>query len=307
MSTAWQLTLSRILGKAGDLAARTVLLFFGIVLVCLALAALVAAAKGGPFLWFRGTALLDSQLLNALGSLLLGLSGIYIGGRLRKFQEMEARARANLALNVELRSRIVNAGDSQVLEVVIEAHNVSRTTWFVPMAYLFVRSAVGGKESIPIQRPSRNLTDYTASLCQLQPDEKDQFFATLLFPVPDSPTPPAVVVTAEVVGTSERWLGSHGERMRFVNFMNENDGARHNYYCIGRCNDPKHKWYGRRIFTAPDGSMDQRATETYRGLLDDVMLWSREVVVAIPFACREAEHLQASEERSPVILRGTVT
>jgi hypothetical protein len=297
VSTAWQLTFSRTLRRAGDLAARTVLLLFGIVLVCLALAALVAAAIGGPFLWFRGTALLDNQLLTALGSLLLGLSGIYIGGRLRKFQEMEARARANLALNVELRARLVNAGNSQVLEVVIEVHNVSRTTWFVPMAYLFVRSAVGGKESIPIQRPRRNLADYTASLCQLQPDERDQFFATLVFPVPDSPTPPAVVVTAEVVGTSERWLGPHREKMRFVNFMNENDGARHNYYCLGRCNDQKHKWYGRRIFIAPDESMDQSATDTYRGLLDDVMLWSREVVVAVPSACREAEHLQALEER----------
>ncbi len=304
MSTTWQLTLSRVLSKAGDLAARIVLLFFGIVLVCLALAALIAAALGGPFLWFRGTALLDNQLLTALGSLLLGLSGIYIGGRLRKFQEMEARARANLALNVELRARVVNAGDSQVLEVVIEVYNVSRTTWFVPMAYLFVRSAVGAKESISIQRTNRNLADYTASLCQLQPDEKDQFFATVVFPVPDSPTPPAVVVAAEVVGTSERWLGPHREKMRFVNFMNENDGARHNYYCIGRCNAPKHKWYGRRIFTEPDGSMDQDATNTYRGLLDDVMLWSREMVVAVPSACRETEYLHVSNE---VNLGGAVT
>ena len=295
VSTAWQFTLSRTLRKAGDLFARAVLLFFGIVLMCLALAVLVAAVKGGPFLWFRGTALLDKQLLTALGSLLLGFSGIYIGSRLRKFQEMEARARANLALNVELRARVVNAGDSQVLEVVMEVHNVSRTTWFVPMAYLFVRSAVGGKESISIQRSRRNLADYTASLCQLQPDERDQFFATLVFPVPDSPTPPAVVVTAEVVGTSERWLGPHKEKMRFVNFMQEDDGARHNYYCIGRCNAPKHKWYGRRIFIEPDGSMDYRATEMYRGLLDDVMLWSREMVVAFPSAYREAEHREASE------------
>jgi hypothetical protein len=297
VSTAWQFTLSRTLRKAGDLFARTVLLFFGIVLMCLALAVLVAAVKGGSFLWFRGTALLDKQLLTALGSLLLGFSGIYIGSRLRKFQEMEARARANLALNVELRSRVVNAGDREVLEVVIEVHNVSRTTWFVPMAYLFVRSAVGGKDNIPIQRSRRNLADYTASLCQLQPDEKDQFFATLVFPVPDSPIPPAVVVTAEVVGTSERWLGPHKEKMRFVNFMQEYDGSRHNYYCIGRCNAPKHKWYGRRIFIEPDGSMDSRATEMYRGLLDDVMLWSREMVVALPSACREAEHREASKVR----------
>jgi hypothetical protein len=297
VSASWQLVLSRATNKVGDFAARIVLLSFGIILAVLALAALVAAALGGPFLWFRGTALLDSQNLSAIGSLLLGLSGIYIGGRLRRFQEMEARARANLALNVELRARVVNAGDNQILEVVIEAHNVSRTTWFVPMAYLFVRSAVGGKESIPIQRSRRNLADYTASLCQLQPDEKDQFFATLVFPVPDSPTPPAVVVTAEVVGTSERWLGPHKEKMRFVNFMQEDDGVRHNYYCIGRCNDPKHKWYGRRIFIAPDGSMDYRATEKYRGLLDDVMLWSRETVIALPSACHEAEYRKASAAR----------
>lgn len=292
-------TILRVAEKAADFATRALLVFFATLLAFFALAAVIAAAFGGPFLWFEGTRLLDSDFLSALGALFLGLSGVYIGGRLRKFQETEARARANLALNVELRARAVAAGPNQVLEVVIEVHNVSRNTWFVPMAYLFVRSAVGKCESLPVQREHRNLARYPASLCQLQPDEKDQFFATLVFPVPDVPTPPAVIVDAEIVGTSERWLGPHKAKMTFIQFMRENEEARHDYYCIDRCEDESHPSYGKRVFTNRDGTTDWRASEIYRGLLDDVMLWSREAVVVLPDV--DARAPQSSEAKGSTL------
>src|SRR4051794_17507748 len=167
-------TLSRLAAQVIGFAVRTILICFGVAVVLLAAAALVTAATSTSPSWLN-LRLLDTSLLSALGSLLLGLSALYIGARLRKYQEMEAKARARLALNVDLRTRVVRSGNCQIIEVIIDIHNVSRTTWFVPMAYLFVQSVPGAHLDIPLgEREKRcNLADYTATLCQLQPDEHD--------------------------------------------------------------------------------------------------------------------------------------
>ncbi len=284
----------RIIALAVDAAARAILILFGITVVLLAAAALFTAATNAPPSWLPNARLLDIGLLTALGSLLLGLSGLYIGGRLRKYQEMEAKARARLALNVSLRTRVVRAGGDRIVEVIIDVQNVSRTTWFVPMVYLFVRSALGGQREIPLDRRHCNLADYTAALCQLQPDENDQLFTAVVFTPAQSMSTPAVIVRAEIVGTSERWLGPHKEKMAFIEFMAEGNGARHNYHCIGRCDDKNHRWYGRRMFANADGSMDEGATRRYRGFLDDVMLWSRETVVSLSEEGEPIEETSAS-------------
>jgi hypothetical protein len=298
MSKELRQSVLRIFALAVDATGRAILVIFGIIVVLLAAAALFAAATNAPPSWLPNARLLDVGLLTALGSLLLGLSGLYIGGRLRKYQEMEAKARARLALNVSLRTRVVGAVGDRIVEVIIDVHNVSRTTWFVPMVYLFVRSALGDQREIPLNRRHCNLADYTAALCQLQPDENDQLFTTVVFTPTQSMSTPAVIVRAEIVGTSERWLGPHREKMAFIEFMAEDSGARHDYHCIGRCDDKNHKWYGRRMFANPDGSMDEVATGRYRGFLDDVMLWSRETVVSL------SEESEGIEEASSGVVVG---
>jgi len=164
------------------------------------------------------------------------------------------------------------------------------------MAYVFVRFALGDQREIPLNRRHCNLADYTAALCQLQPDENDQLFTTVVFTQTQSMSTPAVIVRAEIVGTSERWLGPYKEKMAFIEFMTEGSGARHNYHCIGRCDDKNHKWYGRRMFANPDGSMDEVATRRYRGFLDDVMLWSRETVVSLSEASDIIEEVSAGTD-----------
>lgn len=272
---------SHFISNLAEAASRLALLLLGLAVALLAGAAITKALKGDLPGWLGTSAILDNDLLTALGSLLLGLSGLYIGSRLRKYQELEAKARANLALNVELRARAVPAERDQILEVIIEVHNVSRTTWFVPMAYLFVRGANGAEKDIPLLRVHRNLADYGATLCQLQPDERDQFFMARTFTPEEVAESPAVVVKAEIVGTAEKWLGPHKASMDFISFMEEREGARHNFHCIERCKDKKHEWHGLRVFINEDGTIDGTATRRYRGLLDDMMLWSRGVVVAL--------------------------
>jgi hypothetical protein len=257
-----------------------VLFLFALAIMILGASSLYAALLGRDPLWLSGVRV-DSNLLSALGSLLLGFAGLYIGAKLRKYQELEAQARANLALNVDLRTRVVCAGSSRILEMVIDVHNVSRSTWIVPMAYLFVRPALGTEKDIPLGREQCNVAKYTATLPQLQPDEREQFFATVLFDSEDIRGLAAVVVSAEIVGAPERWLGSERSMLKFVDFMEEDNGARHNYFCIARGASKGERWYGKRCFIRRDKAVDSEATSRYRGLLDDMMLWNREKVVSL--------------------------
>lgn len=110
---------------------------------------------------------------------------------------------------------------------------------------------------------------------------RDQFFATIVFDYAECQALAAVVVSAEVVGASAKWLGPWRRMMSFVDFLNADNGARHNYCCVSRCAAKNHKWYGRRCFFTPEGSIDEDATSSYRGFLDDMMLWSRELVVSL--------------------------
>jgi hypothetical protein len=260
--------------------ARVALLVFALGLLLVGVATLSTAIFGTPPEWLPNARLADPNLVGSLGTLLLGLAGLYIGSRLRKYQEIEAEARANLALNVDLRTQVVEAGQNRILEVIVDVHNVSRTTWFVPMAYVFVRSALDGR-SIPLGQNYCNVAKFTATLCQLQPDERDQFFATIVFGYTESQALAAVVVSAEVVGASAKWLGPWRRMMAFVDFLDADNGGRHKYCCVSRCATRNHKWYGRRCFFTPEGSIDEEATSSYRGFLDDMMLWNRERVVSL--------------------------
>ena len=270
----------RIVGSVSAWLARVVLVVFALGLLLVGAATLSMAIFGTPPAWLPNARLADPNLVGSLGTLLLGLAGLYIGNRLRKYQEIEAEARANLALNVDLKTRVVEAGEDRILEAIVDVHNVSRSTWFVPMAYVFVRSALDGRD-LPLGQKHRNVARFTATLCQLQPDERDQFFATIVFDYAECQALAAVVVSAEVVGASAKWLGPWRRMMSFVDFLNADNGARHNYCCVSRCAAKNHKWYGRRCFFTPEGSIDEDATSSYRGFLDDMMLWSRELVVSL--------------------------
>lgn len=260
--------------------ARFALAVFALGLLLVGAATLSMAISGVPPGWLPNARLADPNLVGSLGTLLLGLAGLYIGSRLRKYQEIEAEARANLALNVDLRTRLVEAGQKSILEVIVDVHNVSRTTWFVPMAYVSVKSALDGR-NIPLGQEYCNVAKFTATLCQLQPDERDQFFATIVFDHEESQALAAVVVSAEVVGASAKWLGPWRRMMAFVDFLDAFNGARHRYCCVSRCATRTHKWYGRRCFFTPEGSIDEEATSAYRGFLDDMMLWNRDRVVSL--------------------------
>lgn len=278
----WRRAVARVSARIADQVVRIALVLFALALMLLGASASYAALFGNVPRWLPG-AQVDANLLGSLGSLLLGFAGLYIGAKLRKYQEMEAQARANLALNVDLRTRLVCAGDNRILEMIIDVHNVSRSTWIVPMAYLFVRPALGGAKDIALDRESRNAAKYPATLTRLQPDEREQFFATALFTPEDISEFSAVVVKAETVGAPERWLGPERAMLKFVDFMEEAKGARHNYYCIARCEDRENKLYGKRCFVKDDAArtVDDGPTFIYRGLLDDMMLWSRERVISL--------------------------
>jgi hypothetical protein len=270
----------RAVSSASAWLARVALVVFALGLLLIGVATLSTALFGVPPKWLPNARLADPNLVGSLGTLLLGLAGLYIGSRLRKYQEIEAEARANLALNVDLRTQVVEAGQNRILEVIVDVHNVSRTTWFVPMAYVFVRSALDGR-NIPLDQAYCNVARFTATLCQLQPDERDQFFATIVFDYAESQALAAVVVSAEVMGASAKWLGPWRRMMAFVDFLDADNGARHKYLCVSRCATRNHKWYGRRCFFESDGSIDEEATSSYRGFLDDMMLWNRERVVSL--------------------------
>lgn len=271
--------------RLADQVVRIVLLLFALALMVLGTSALYKAFLGHAPAWLP-SAPVDANLLGSLGSLLLGFAGLYIGAKVRKYQEMEAHARASLALNVDLRTRVVCAGDSRILEMVIDVHNVSRSTWIVPMAYLFVKSALGADEDIALSRKSSNAARFTATLPKLQPDEREQFFATALFTEADIRRLGAVLVSAEIVGAPERWLGAGQAMLKFIDFLEEDGGTRHNYYCIARCadkGDEFKEFYGRRCFVRNDEAktVDVDSTRLYRGLLDDMMLWSRGKVISL--------------------------
>lgn len=263
-----------------DRVVRSTLFLFALALLVLGASALSAALFGYSPSWPLGIRV-DSDLLGSLGSVMLGFAGLYIGAKLRKYQELEAQARANLALNVDLRTRVVPAGDKRILEMVIEVHNVSRSTWIVPMAYLFVHPVFGVKKEIPLGGDGHNVAHYPATLPQLQPDERDQFFATAIFSAEEAAELSAVKVSAEVVGAPSRWLGPEKAMLDFVDFMDANDKVRHGYFCIARCTSKGEDWYGKRCFVQRDGKVDVVATEKYRGLLDDMMLWNRERVISL--------------------------
>ena len=271
----------RVVGSISAWLARVALVVFALGLLLVGAATLSTAIFGVPPAWLPNACLANPNLVGSLGTVLLGLAGLHIGSRLRKYQEIEAEARANLPLNVDLRTRVVDAGEKRILEAIVDVHNVSRATWFVPMAYVFVKSALDGS-NIPLRQKYCNVARFTATLCQLQPDERDQFFTTIVFDRAESQAIAAVVVSSEVVGASAKWLGPWRRRMMaFVDFLDKDDGTRHKYCCISRCATKNHKWYGRRCFFAPDGSIDEEATSSYRGLLDDMMLWNRERVVSL--------------------------
>jgi hypothetical protein len=270
----------RAVSRVSAWLARVALFVFALGVLLVGTATLSTAIFGVPPAWLPNARLADPDLVGSLGTLLLGLAGLYIGNRLRKYQEIEAEARANLALNVDLRARVVEAGDKRILEVIVDVHNVSRTTWFVPMAYVFVKSALDGRD-IPLGQKYCNAARYTATLSQLQPDERDQFFATIIFDYAESQALAAVVVSSEVVGASAKWLGPTRHMIDFVDFLEAGNGARHNYCCVSRCAEKNHKWYGKRCFFTPEGSIDEEATSSYRGFLDDMMLWNRELIVSL--------------------------
>lgn len=221
----------------------------------------------------------DPTLINALSTLLLGLVAIRVGGKLRRAQEDEAAARARLALNVELKTRVITAEHLSVLEVIVGVHNISRRSWAVPMSHLKLVSALDGLQVVATGLAYSNLARLEANMCLLQPDERDEFFAKVVLDRKECPS--ALVVSVEVVGVSAEALGTPDEHMRFVEFMDENSGARHNYFPVGRQAERGRRWYGLRCFVRPNGELDEPATEAHRLLLDRMMLWTREGVVSL--------------------------
>lgn len=257
------------------------LVFLGLFVVLMALPVAIDVFKDPMGFILRGREAINGSVLGALGSVLVGLAALFIGTRIRKHQEADAVARARLALNVDLRAKVIPSGDEMALEVIVEVQNVSARTWYVPMVYLYVRAATGPGRYLLIPKGERNLANYGATLCKLQPAERDQFFACVPFDEALVAEFPAIVVTVEVVGGSDRWLEPENRMMKFIEFMAKDGGFRHTFLCLDRYKNPDDSRYGDRCFIRRDRKIDHEATASYRKLLSDVMIWTRESVVDV--------------------------
>lgn len=270
--------LSRIPWLIIEMGVRSALIFLGIILLALCIVALPSEINPLVPEYINLTERLDPNLLTALGTVLIAISALYVGNKIRKYQELEAEARASLALNVAIDAKTHEVAGKKVIELIVEVHNVSRKSWYVPMAYFFLSNTLS-KNEIAIESHNRNLADYGITLCKLQPDERDMFFRQIVLNEETAAKNPIITVTVELVGASDKYLDQKKERMNFISFMNSDDGIRHGYLCISRCKDENSEFYGDRCFVNEKGEINQEATIEHYQLLQDMMIWTREKVI----------------------------
>jgi hypothetical protein len=196
--------------------------------------------------------------LSGLGTLILALVGIALvvyDLRLRGRQISESRARANSALEVELRTSIYYRarGASAQLEPVLETRvilkNISSEVWAVPLVYLQARAAPEPSADTQVKTFSEWDFNYLRECSHLsQPLNVARFPDTLFYIAPgecesvvrwDALTEifirdfPLIIVKLEVFSAPDRAMGasysssSGKKRARWLEFIDGENGARH--------------------------------------------------------------------------------
>lgn len=268
----------------------------------------------------------DQIVAAVIGALLLGIftaAAALAGWRIRRFQTAESDARTELSLNIEVFVRVIPITESRVeagaiLETRIDVANNSRRVCCIPAVYVMARSLVkSGLEHSYLGESDfeslascgklseiRNVARVQNTIVQVAPDESERFvrWDTLDQNLVD--TFPVVVINVEVFGASAEFLGERHtkkgvtvgqQRLDWLQFMDQENGARHHYIVFDRWHDSKNQHIrslrpNQRILNLPDGGVDIRQSERFRQVLDSVVQWSRHTTVVVRGALQKESH-----------------
>ena len=170
-----------------------------------------------------------TDVVSAFGTVLVALSALFIGQGLRQRQEEAAHARAQLALNVELITRVIAHQSHRILEVEVRVKNISSKGWNLPMAYVFVHPVdvsqkVAGASPIwaPEIRKLRgvNVARFANTMTRLCPDEEEVFSKAYLIDEGEAQEAPYLLVLVEAIGAPDSHGFGKAERKAFDVFMN---------------------------------------------------------------------------------------
>lgn len=172
------------------------------------------------------------EVVQAFGTVLVALSALYAGAILRSRQEEAAEAKAQLALNVELRSQVVSHESADVIEVEARVKNVSSLSWSLPALYVFLHrldtpqtQGAGDARPAEIVPPDlaeltgRNIARFPNSMTRLCPDEEDIFSCSFMISRSLAQQWPYYLVIAEAIGAPDSEDFDAEKRSQFIALM----------------------------------------------------------------------------------------
>lgn len=274
------------------------------------------------WLWFRTGFQKKGPWTEAVGafsSLAIALAALWAGQGLRMRQEEAAHARAELALNVELITRVIPGHGCIALEVEVRVKNISNKTWNLPVVYVFVHPVKPSSTASPADYPlaeeivapelwnlrGRNIARFSNTMVRLSPDEEEVFFGAHLIDSSVAARTPYFWVLVEAVGAPDSREFDENARDKFEDFLDgklgnknvrpeeaEIDPVRDTYLVIettAKRLRGKKGGYGKRVLILPPGqergnSQEERIdplSKDFRGMLDKTMIWSRKKVVYV--------------------------
>jgi len=262
-----------------------------------------------------------TKVVSAFSSLAIALAALWAGQGLKRRQEEAAHARAELALNVDLKAQIFPHQGRVALEIEVRVKNVSNKTWNLPMVYVFVHpvntppgaKAAGAAEIVPPEiwrLKGRNIARFSNTMTRLAPDEEEAFSNAYLLDEEVVQKTPYFLVLVEAVGAPDSWEFDKQARTRFDYFMDgklkegrvvpeakgEAAPVRDTYMVIETTNKVllETERYAKRVIILPPAQRDARGGSGQEGridpisedkgfkkMLDSTMMWSRRKLVCV--------------------------